>query len=95
MIFIFFIGILFTTFNAISLIAIVIGIIKLFFRKRYLIKFMVDELNFVKNETKDSLSVSIEEDKKNNNSIQKKKVLIKQIVLIFILILLKILKLMK
>ena len=73
MIFIFFIGILFTTFNGISLIAIVIGIIKLFFRKRYLIKFMVDELNFVKNETRDSLSVSIEEDKKNNNTIQKKK----------------------
>ena len=65
-IFIYIIGILYTIINGQQFIAIIIGIIKLYFRKRNLIKFMQNEKYLNKIDTKDSLSATFEDDNKNN-----------------------------
>ena len=65
-IFIYIIGILYTIINGQKFIAIIIGIIKLYFRKRNLIKFMQNEKYLNKIDTKDSLSATFEDDNKNN-----------------------------
>ena len=64
--FIYIIGIMYTIFNGQQFIAIIIGIVKLFFRKRNLIQFMQNEKFLNKVDTKDSLSASLEDDNKNN-----------------------------
>ena len=63
--FIYIIGIMYTIFNGQQFIAIIIGIFKLFFRKRNLIQFMQNEKYLNKVDTKES-SATFEEDNKNN-----------------------------
>ena len=63
--FIYIIGVIYTIFNGQQFIAIIIGIVKLFFRKRNLIQFMQNEKYLNKVDTKES-SATFEEDNKNN-----------------------------
>ena len=71
--FIFSYGMLFTIFLGLKIIAIIIGCVKLYLRKRHLIKFMEDEKKNQNNDS-NSLSASLDNDNLDNNNDKNKEV---------------------